>query len=155
MELKDFMTALDRFVVDHGNRDAGKFKVGVVVHRPGALGGTPCAWVEGVDYVEVKRVDKGFDWDSKKILITLQQDISLLTPDERDAITKDHSKSTSREGYDQFKQFRARISALEQMLVKVSDGLKSNLEEPKTTGQCTEVLETLLAEIKALDIKGC
>jgi hypothetical protein len=154
MELKDLMTALDRIVVNNAGRDIGKSKVGVVVHRPGALGGTPCNWIEGVDYVEVNRVDKGFDWDSKKIMLTLKQDISLLTPDERDAITKDHSRSTSREGYDQFKQFRARIAALEAALIQVGHGLQRNLDEQRCPGESAIQQEEWIEVIKALEIKG-
>lgn len=151
MELKTVLSTLDRIVVDHGNRDVGHFKVGVVVHRPGSLGGTPIA---DIQEIEIKRIDKGFDWDSRKVLITLAQPISLLTNEERDAITKDHSRSTSREGYDQFKQFRARIAALEQALITVGHGLQQNLDEQRCPGESTFLQEKLIEVIKALEITG-
>lgn len=151
MDLKTVLSNLDRIVVDHGNRDVGNFKVGVVVHRPGSIGSTPCVDIHDI---EVKRIDAGFDWDSRKVLITLAQPISLLTNEERDAITKDHSRSTSREGYDQFKQFRARIAALEKALITVGHGLQQNLDEQRCPGEIALLQEDLISVIKALEITG-
>jgi hypothetical protein len=151
MDLKTVLSTLDQIVVDHNKQDVGNFRVGVVVHRPGALGGTPCVDIQDI---EVKRIDKGFDWDSRKILITLDKPISLLTNEERDAITKDFSKSTSREGYDQFKQFRARIAELEQALITVGHGLRKNLDEQRGQGESAMLQEDLIEVIKALGIKG-
>lgn len=151
MDLKTVLSTLDQIVVDHNKQDVGNFRVAVVVHRPGALGGTPCIDIQDID---VKRIDKGFDWDSRKILITLDKPISLLTNEERDAITKDHSRSTSREGYDQFKQFRARIAALEKALITVGHGLQQNLDEPRCSGESALLQENLIDVIKALEIQG-
>lgn len=151
MQLKKVLSTLDQMVVDHQNRDVGSFRVGVVVHRPGALGGTPCVDIQDI---EIKRIDKGFDWDSKKILITLDKPISLLTIEERDAITKDYSRSTSREGYDQFKQFRSRIAALEKALITVGHSLQQNLDEQRCPGESVFLQESLIKVIKDLEIQG-
>lgn len=114
MQLKKVMLKLDQIVVENGRR-AGDFKLCVRVHRPGALGGTPVVNVADFECLEVKSVDKGFDWDSSKVIITLESDVCAITPEQRDEMSRSASRGTIQE-YDKFRGMKQKIQELQALL---------------------------------------
>lgn len=148
MELQKFLTTLDRIVVENG-RGCVKDRVAIAVHRPGALGGSPVVDVKDVEIVHLKDASKGFDWDSRKIILTLEQEVCTLTPDQRDAITEDVRKGQSREAYEQFKGLKAKIAKLEGLLELTLPAYRSSLEASGAVPAELVSLEQLLIELKA------
>ena len=146
MELQKFLTKLDRIVVDNG-RQCAKDRVAIAIHRPGSLGGSPIVDVKDVEIVHIKDATKGIDWDSRKIILTLEQEVSTLTPEQRDAITADVKKGQSRESYEQFKAFKARIAKLEALLELTVPSYRARFEADDNGEDELRTLDALLAQL--------
>jgi len=75
-----------------------KIRVGIAIFRPGSLGGTPVTNVKSVDLKELEEVQSahfGFDWDSKKFIIYPENDLTVLTREDVNAIKESIKQSQS------------------------------------------------------------
>lgn len=105
----------------------------VEVFQPGALGGTPCSVVVGIDV--------GFDWNAGTVMIRTAEPLTRLTPEEVADIRVHVAKGTSMEAYTKFTSLRDRIKALEAAIQAVTEAdhcpndlrslLTTALEKPK------------------------
>jgi hypothetical protein len=71
-------------------RDAdghGRRELAIVVHSPGGLGATPC--------VPVSSLTGGIDWDQSRLLLAPEQPLTLLQPEQVEAITASVAKGQS------------------------------------------------------------
>lgn len=146
MELQKFLTKLDHIVVENGRR-CGTDRVAIAIHRPGSIGGSPVVDVKDVEIVHIKDAKKGIDWDSRKIILTLEQEVSTLTPEQRDAITEDVKKGQSRESYEQFKAFKVKIAKLEALLKVTVPSHRALLEADENGTEGLLALDKMLAEL--------
>lgn len=94
----------------------GKRKLGIVVLNEGTIGGT--------SVMEVKDISFGFDWDSSKILIYPNGDLTKLTPEDvadiRKSLTDAHSYHTGkiiRKYQDQESEMRKFLKTLDQSMM--------------------------------------
>lgn len=78
MNAKELANLLNR--LENAGTRLEELKLVVRVHLPGALGGTPATNVTGFL--------QGFDWDSGKLLITTEAQLTQLSAEEVQAITK-------------------------------------------------------------------
>lgn len=144
MELQKFMTTLDRIVVQNG-RGCAKNRVAIAVYRPGSLGGSPVVDVKDVEIVHIKDASKGIDWDSSKIILTLEQEVSTLTPDQRDAILENARRENSIEAYQQFKALREKIKHLEKIVELTLPAYREKISTNDQNPDQLAALEELLA----------
>lgn len=115
MKLRKFATAIDRVIVECGKR-SGDFDLVVRVHRPGSIGGTPCAAVEDVQFLGITSVDKGFDWDQNKVILTLTQELTPLSRDEVDQISKSVSMGQSWHAMKDYQRHRDEVNQLKMLI---------------------------------------
>lgn len=146
MELQKFLTKLDHIVVEGGRRCL-KDRVAIAIHRPGSIGGSPMVDVKDIEIIEVKGVTKGIDWDSSRIILTLEQDVCSLTPEQRDAITEDVRKGQSRESYEQFKTLKAKIAKLEAIVALTAPSHRAHLESVEGGRDALLALDAMIAEL--------
>lgn len=146
MELQKFLTQLDRIFVENG-RGCAKDRVAIAIHRPGSIGGSPIVDVKDVEIVHIKDATKGIDWDSRKIILRLEQEVSALTPEQRDAITADVKKGQSRESYEQFKAFKSKIAKLEALLELTVHSHRARFEAADNGEEELMRLDAMLAEL--------
>lgn len=79
----------------------GEQNLCVQVHRPGSIGGTPS--------VPVKYMFSGFDWDSGKLLISLEREVTDLTPKQVSEISESARHGQSWHAFQQCKALKAQI----------------------------------------------
>lgn len=149
MEMGKLLTKMDRIVVDNG-RSVAKHRVAVRIHQPGSLGGTPVVNVADIEFVHVKSVEKGFDWDSNKIILTLERDVCTLTPEDRDAITQSVSKGQSWHAYQAYKKGQEELNALKALLKQSQPSLLRDLESYPSDDPESIRLKELLREIDSI-----
>ena len=152
MELQKFLTKLDYIVVQNGRR-CGTDRVAIAIHRPGSIGGSPVVDVKDVEVVHIKDATKGIDWDSSKIILTLEQDVCTLTPDQRDAITADVKKGQSRESYEQYKALKIKIAKLEALLELTVPSHRARCEADGNGEEALRTLDALLAQLAAPTVR--
>lgn len=95
-------------------------KLCIPVFQPGAIGGTPC--------VMVKDIQSGFDWDQGRVMLTTEEHLTVLSPENVAAIRDSVRRGQSWHAYqahcvmnDKLKAAEARIEALQAEL----DALRS------------------------------
>ncbi len=104
MKFKQALEKLNKIAEHMGSRlDTADLMI--MVHSPGSIGGTPA--------VPVLDINAGFDWDANKVLVTTEKALSLLTLEEREAITESVSKGQSWHAYQAHKKLTDKITALE------------------------------------------
>lgn len=107
MKFKKALEKLNRIAEHMGSRlDTADLMI--MIHSPGSIGGTPS--------IPVLDINAGFDWDANKVLITTDKALSLLTIEERDAISVSISKGQSWHAYQAHKKLTDKITALENEL---------------------------------------
>ncbi len=102
MELDLALQHLHRLEVVNGPHP---IELAVRVYQPGSLGGTPCVKVTGMH--------AGIDWDRAKLLISTEQPLTVLTPEDVEAIRQSAAKGQSWHAYQAYKAQNERIKALE------------------------------------------
>lgn len=102
MELDLALQILHRLEVEHSRRP---IELAVRVYQPGTLGGTPCVKVIGMT--------QGIDWDQGTLLIATEQPLTVLTPEDVEAIRKSAAQGQSWHAYQSYKTQNDRIKALE------------------------------------------
>lgn len=90
--------------------DAPEMRPRIVVHRPGALGPTPT--------VELERVDAGFDWDRRSLLLTPARPLTELSAEDIQAIHASVKSGESWHAYQAYKAQQAQINELRQRLAE-------------------------------------
>jgi hypothetical protein len=96
----------------HGDKE--KWDVGVIARRPGSMGATP--------RVRVMRADAGFDHNRGTVLLTLEHPVTLLSPEDVEAIHTSAREAQSWHTYQIVTKLRARITELEGLLAAEIEG---------------------------------
>ncbi len=84
----------------------------VEVYAPGTVGGSPTVPVIGLAL--------GFDWDSGKLIIRPEKQLTQLTPDQVESIVKSVREGNSWHAYERYKQHKAREKELSDQLASVT-----------------------------------
>jgi hypothetical protein len=80
----------------------------VSIHAPGSIGGTPVRLVTGMH--------QGIDWDSGKVMLTLDAAVTDLTPEQVKEITESVQKGQSWHAYQTYKKQREELASLQSEL---------------------------------------
>lgn len=104
--------------------------VGIEVHRPGSIGGTPA--------VAVSAVFKGFDWDSGRVIICPKVPLTELTPEQVADITASVRKGQSWHAFEAYKKHKAQLE-------------NAAIEHAKVAGQRDELLKALTYALEWID----
>lgn len=119
MNFKLALERLNKLAESYGTRLDNADLV-IVVQNPGTVGGTPA--------VSVLDIHTGIDWDANKVMLTTEQDLTLLSKVESLAILESVRLGSSWHAYQTQKQLKDRITSLEQELAQ----LKSTPHTPNT-----------------------
>lgn len=95
----DLLTRISNTQAHNGERT-----IAVRLHKPGSIGGTPCA--------PVVELHAGIDWDSGRVLLTLDRQVTDLTEEQVAAILESVRKGQSWHSYQQYKELRRERAAL-------------------------------------------
>lgn len=102
MEIEKAVAALTGVSARQGGRN---WKLFVKVLNPGAIGGTPC--------VAVTQLNFGIDWDNGKVLIETDSPLTVLSPEDVEAVRESVKRGQSWHAYQAYKRQADRIKALE------------------------------------------
>ena len=106
-----------RRIYDHAGSRRDSMTLSVVIHQPGALGGTP-----GVD---VNHIQAGIDWDAGRVLLTVDTPLTKLSPENVAAINQSVKAGQSWHAYQAHKKMIAHIADLEHQLA----AMRSQVEQ--------------------------
>lgn len=83
----------------------------VPLHQPGTIGCQPST--------EVEYIQAGFDWDAGVVFLRTKQQLTTLTPEQVEDISRSVSQGSSWHAYQREKHLRAQIAAQRQLLERI------------------------------------
>lgn len=83
MNLQELYNIIEQQIIqcEQRHQDPAEIRVCIPYQAARAFGGTPC--------VDVKRANKGFDWDDNKFMLSPEKDLSLTNDHTLDAVRKE------------------------------------------------------------------
>jgi hypothetical protein len=113
----------------------------VRIHKPGNVGGTAC--------VPIKAMYNGIDWDSAKVLIELEREVTDLTPEQVAEMSKSAQAGQSWHSYQQYKAFRAEFDAMKAKLAAYDAAKENETRLTETTGRAAGIAHERVQPVTA------